>query len=260
MPQSGCGTFLRARVPNGVVARDHFETFELDTKMENILRDVAHEDARRYVYNAVVTFLGALTGLYGQQSAWSVTKLYYCAFYIGRAALCRADRVIFHVPKPSGLGNTQYELHIQAGQRANLVTKIPSTHKLVAKRFQEVGYPSFMRGLEIDGIDPLLWLMEQREYWQYRSDRFPDPDFPPILAKIDSGKLQRLLQEYAADKTGIFLSDPDHAIVSIPFRLVTWALSHESLVSPGVVDSEDLEYLRRCCRMGGRSSEVSVSS
>jgi hypothetical protein len=205
------------------------------------------------VYNAVVSFLGGIGGLHTQQAAWAVTKMYYAAFYVGRAALCRGRHVIFHVPRQGGDGHTQYEIRIAVGQKAIMVDKPPSTHKLVALRFQQSGYPVFMRGLTIDGVDPIRWLMDQREYWQYRAGRFPDPDLPTVLDQIDTTRVQRLLAEYAADRTGVYLSDPTHAVVSVPFRLVEWALSLESLLSPGVVSTEDLRYLRKRCCIGSQT-------
>jgi len=107
-----------------------------------------------------------------------------------------------------------------------------------------------MIGLKIDGTDPLVWLMDQREFWQYRAGRFSDPDIPSILDRIKPDKVQRLLAEYANDQKGIFLADPAHAVISIPFRLLAWALSTDSLLSPGVVDEEDLRYLRKRCCIG----------
>lgn len=250
MPKSGCGTYLLGLMPSGVAAKDYFAKYVVCQRSESLLKQIARVDAGRYTYNAVVSFLGGIGGLHTQQAAWAVTKLYYSAFYVGRAALCRANHVIFHTPKPSGRGHTQYELIIRAGQMAAIVSNPPSTHKLVACRFRENGYPPFMTGLEIVGRDPLLWLMDQREYWQYRAARFPDPDMPDILAQVDISRVQRLLEEYASDQAGLFIADPDHALLAIPFRLVTWALSQESLVSSDSVDDDDIAYLWKRCRIG----------
>ena len=250
MPRSGCGAYLLKSLPSGESAKDYFNRYTIDSHSASVLKGIAREDARRYTYNAVVSLLNAIGGLYTQQAAWAVTKLYYCAFYIGRASLCRTDLVIFHAPKPNGGGHTQYEMIIRAGEKATIVSRPPSTHKLVARRFREVGYPNFMSALEVNGQDPYLWLMEQREYWQYRAARFPDPDMPVLLARIDIKKIQRLIQEYELDAKGLFLSDPEHALLAIPFRLVTWALSQESLLSPAGADEKDLGYLRKSCRIG----------
>lgn len=250
MPQSSCGTYLLGRIPPGSTSKEHFSGYIVSAADEAILRQCAREDGRRYVYNGAASFLGAISGLHAGQSAWCVTQLYYAVFYFGRASLCRTDHIIFHAPKQNGSGFTQYELRLTAGAQATVVANPPSTHKLVAARFKQYGYPSFMTGLILDGMDPILWLMEKREYWQYRASRFPDPDSPPELDKFDTCKAQRLLEAYSNDKIGIYLSDLTHAIVSIPFRLAIWALNVESLVSTGGASEEDVKYLHSRCRVG----------
>jgi hypothetical protein len=122
----------------------------------------------------------------------------------------------------------------------------------VATRFRAYGYPAFMRNLQVDGRDPIDWLMEQREYWHYRSGRFSDPDMPDILSHFDCGKAARLLEAYLADSTGVFLADPSHAMISIPFRLLHWAIGSNPFQSPGVVDPDDLKFLKLGCRLQGR--------
>lgn len=256
LPASSTGTYFHNLIPFGANPKAFFETYGLSVGDEAALVAASREDTRRYTYNAVASFLGGISGLYTQQTVWAVTKMYYAAFYIGRSALSRVGHLIFHVPKSSGRGNTQYEIRALAGQRAVIVDKHPSTHKLVAHRFREMGYPAFMTSLTIDGTDPFQWLMEQREFWQYRAGRFCDPDSPSTLDQIDINKAQRLLAEYAADKTGLYLSDPAHALIAVPFRLVTWALSLEPMLSPGVVDEPDIAHLRKRCAVGKQTLSV----
>src|SRR3989442_10589304 len=110
-----------------------------------------------------------------------------------------------------------------------------------------------MKGLTIQAADPLHWLMDQREYWQYRSGRFSDPDLPKVLVQVNVDKAQRMLAEYSADTKGLYLADPDHALVAVPFRLLEWSLSQGNLVSAGIVEPEELIYLRKRCRMGNQT-------
>lgn len=248
---SSTGNYLLKRIPSGANARAFFQSYVLSAADQSALSLAAKEDARRYVYNGVASFLGGISGLHGHHAAWAITKMYYCAFYTARAALCRNGHLIFHVPKDgAATGHTQYEIKVVAGERATIPDKIPSTHKLVANRFRQMGYPAFMRSLAVDGSDPLLWLMEQREYWQYRSGRFPDPDLPAILDEIEIDKAQRFLAAYADDRSGIYLSDPAHAVVALPFRLVTWSLSIEPLQGAGIITAEDISHLRKTCLVG----------
>jgi len=251
-PGNNAAAYLRSRIPSGTDPKTFFAGYSMNARDEVALRMAARNDARSYVYNATISFIGGLVCLHSQRAAWAVTKMYYTAFYIGRAALCRSHLVIFHVPKPNATGNTQYEIQVSAGQQAAIVAKPPSTHKLVARRFQESGYPVFMRGLQVDGDDPIIWLMDQREFWQYRAGRFSDPELPDVLDKIESKKVPRLLAQYAADPSGLYLADRSHALIAIPFRLLIWALSQDALLSPGVIEEEDVKYLRRHCRVGGQ--------
>jgi hypothetical protein len=247
---SNAGNFLLGRIPLGTKPKAFFLGYVLAANDAAQLLDCCRHDGRIYVYNAVASFLSALWGLQTQQAAWAVTKLYYSVFYIGRAALSRSGHVTFHALKDGGIGYTQYEMSVRAGERAIIVDKIPSTHKLVAQRFAQYGYPPFMRGLTIDGQDPIAWIMDQREYWQYRCGRFPDPELPLALENVEPEKIQRLLTAYSTDKSGIFLADPAHAIVAVPFRLVEWALGVEKLATPGVIDDGDIAYLRKHCSVG----------
>jgi hypothetical protein len=249
---SSAGAFLLKQIPPGSAGKTFFQQYVVTTADQATLELAAQNDAFKYAYNGVVSLLGGVSGLYGRQASWAITKMYYSAFYIARATLCRNGLVIFHVPKLGTLGNTQFALKIAAGERAS-VSSISSTHKLVASEFRRVGYPSFMQGLIVDNLDPMIWLMEQREYWQYRSGRFPDPEFPGILAQADLQKVDRLLNAYEEDSRGVYLSDPDHAVLALPFRLVTWCLSETPLGNTGVLAPEDITYLRKSCMVGGRN-------
>ena len=250
--QSGtAGSYLLGRIPPGTTGKSFFQSYVVTANDQTLLQAAAKEDGYRYAYNGVLSFLGGLSGLCSRGAGWAITKMYYSAFYIARASLCRNGHVIFHVPKAGTSSHTQYELKIAAGERAE-ISRIPSTHKLVADRFKRGGYPSFMQGLVVNGEDPIEWLMGQREFWQYRSARFPDPDFPGVLAEIDTQRLQRFLSAYEEDRLGVYLSDPDHALIAIPFRLVIWYLSGTRLESTGAFGPEDFAHIRRSCMAGGQ--------
>lgn len=245
------GSYLLRRIPPGTTGKNFFLNYIVTANEQSLLQAAAKEDGYRYAYNGVLSFLGGLSGICSRGAGWAITKLYYSAFYIARASLCRNGHVIFHVPKEGTSSHTQYELKATAGERAE-ISRIPSTHKLVAYRFKQGGYPAFMQGLVVDGEDPIEWLMKQREFWQYRSARFSDPDFPGVLAAIDPQRLQSFLSAYEEDRLGVYLSDPDHALIAIPFRLLIWYLSGTPFKSTGVFTPEDFSHLRKSCIAGGR--------
>lgn len=250
MAESCCGSFLLQRIPSGIQPKAFFKSYTLDTSSALTLQQAALDDARRYTYNAAASLLSAFNALRYNEFAWAVTKFYYSAFYAGRAGLCRTNHVIFHAPILGSSGFTQFELAAIAGSTPKIVDKPPSTHKLVAKRFGEAGHPHFMSSLEIDGLDPLNWLMGNREYWQYRASRFPDPDSPDLFSHFETKRANRLLEEYHNDISGVYLSDPEHAMIALPFRLVTWCLQQDSLTSQGTISCDDQNYLKRKCQLG----------
>lgn len=243
---SSTGRFLLKCIPSGTTGKAFFQNYVVTARDQVLLQEAAKEDSFKYAYNGVLSLLGGLSGLCKHEVGWAITKMYYSAFYIARASLCRNGRLIFHVPKEGTSKYTQYELKVAAGERAS-ISPIPSTHKLVADRFQ---YPAFMQGLVVDGQAPLKWLMEQREFWQYRSARFSDPEAPNILGQIDTQRLQRFLSTYEEDKLGVYLSDPEHALVAIPFRLVTWYLAGASFAVTDVFTPADFAHIKKSCIAG----------
>lgn len=241
--------YMLGLVPANAQPKAFLETYALTAGDVSTLNLASVQDARRYVYNGCVSFLSGLGSFCEQESVWTVTKMYYTVFYLARASLCRDKSLIYHVPKET-VGHTQLSLKVVLGAKSKVESKIPSTHKLVAARFKEAGYPSFMQGLQIAGLDPIEWIMSQREHWQYRCGRFPDPDFPDALASLNPKKVSQYLEAYSRDATGVFLADESHALVSLPFRLLEWSLAKQTLASPGVVEKGDIRYLKGQCRIG----------
>ncbi len=245
-----CATnYVLQLVPKSSPAHLYLRDRILGAEEADKLRIAAAEDARRYLYNGCASFLGAMQSFHKQEAVWTITKMYYAVFYMMRAALCRSNFIIFHVRKGNSSTHTQFTLSILDGAKPELTPDFPSTHKLVAKVFKDSGYPAFMTGLQVGGDDPIQWLLQQREYWQYRCGRFPDPEYPDALAALDPAKLSLLLETYSGDNTGAYLSDPAHAMVALPFRLLDWSMAAASFLMKGIVDQEDVNHLRRQCRI-----------
>lgn len=246
-----CATnYLLQLVPKNSPAHTYLRSRVLTAAEADKLRTAAAEDARRYLYNGCVSFLGAMQSFHKQEAVWTVTKMYYSVFYMMRAALCRSNFIVFHVPKGTSASHSQFTLSILEGATPEpSPPEMPSTHKLVAKLFKDGGYPPFMTGLQIEGADPVQWLLQQREYWQYRCGRFPDPEYPDSLAGLDTAKLSLLLETYSGDTTGAYISDPTHALIALPFRMLHWSIGAASFIMEGVVDRDDISHLRRQCRI-----------
>lgn len=241
--------YLLSIVPATVKPKCFLAAYVLTSADVSALCEAAEADARRYVYNGCASFLAGLRSFYAQGGVWTVTQMYYTAFYLARGHLCRLRTLVFHVPRESKSGHAQFRLDAAAGNKPT-VTDTPSTHKLVAELFRKAGYPAFMRGLEIAGEDPFHWITQQREHWQYRCGRFPDPDLPDSLASHDPKRMSRLIETYLHDQTGAYLADESHALLSLPLRLLEWSLKAAPLLAPGVVDVDDVRHLRQQCQIG----------
>jgi len=74
---------------------------------------------------------------------------------------------------------------------------------------------------QIAGLDPLQWLMDKREDANYRS-QFSEPTTPDYMRKLFESGPRRLIAEYVADDDGIYVFDPDHAILAYPLRVLTY--------------------------------------
>lgn len=149
--------YVLGLVPATVKPKSFLETYTLTSADVSTLRTAADEDARRYVYNGCASFLAGLSSFCAQSGVWTVTQMYYTVFYLARAALCRGQNLVFHVPKDTKGAFTQFTLNIGIGARPKVASEMPSTHKLVAELFKSVGYPKFMQGLQIAGDDPFHW-------------------------------------------------------------------------------------------------------
>ena len=83
---SSVGGYLLRRIPAGSTGKAFFQSYVVSAADKSILEAAAKEDSYKYAYNGVVSFLAGLSGLYASQAAWTVTKMYYSAFYIARAS------------------------------------------------------------------------------------------------------------------------------------------------------------------------------
>lgn len=241
--------YLLGLVRPGCTPKDFLATYRLRESDERSLAIACSSDASRFAYNGAASVLSGLHSLVSRGGVWTATQMYYAVFYLSRAALSRNGCVVFHAPRPSGDGHTQFELTARCGETP-VVSKVPSTHKLVADLFRRLGYPPFMRSLRIANQDPLEWITQQREHWQYRCGRFPDPELPAVLAGINPNRLTQLVEAYFSDSVGVYLADEKHALLSMPLRLLKWTLESSSLSSSAVLVEEDLQHLKARCRIG----------
>jgi len=199
------GLFL-PNAPKTVVRAKVLSPFEAAS-----LSAALQADAADLYYSGWVSFLDALNGIRTGFYTWATTKLYYSVFYAFRASLAFDDTCTFHVSRP------HYIVTAKSGQLPALCAE-PGTHKAVLKAFLHRNPNHILMSQQIELKDPVDWLMGKRESANYTDAKFSEPDSRPELQCIASEGIRRTLAAYLADKTSLYVFDPDHAMVAYPLR------------------------------------------
>lgn len=182
-------------------------------------------DAANLYYSSWVSFLDALNGIKSGFCTWATVKLYYSVFYAFRASLALDDVCTFHVSRP------HYIIRAQSGQFPVSCVE-PGTHKSVMKTFQRRNPNHSLFTQQIELKDAVDWLMEKRESANYGDPRFSEPDNRSELQFIANSGIRQTLSAYLADRSSLYVFDPDHAMVAYPLRSLQ--LIGEQLLSGGI--------------------------
>lgn len=198
------------------------------------------EDAKSYLYSAVVSVGDAIQGIEREMFSWSTVKLYYAVFYALRAVLA-AHRyaILYHVVGQKG---TPYLLKAASGQAPAKLNG--NTHKVVLQQYT-AHFPNAPMVTQLIGFDkPFDWMMNRREEINYKNARFYEPDAPPFFKKIASDNLRQLVSAYIKDDGVTFAFDPDHAILALPIAAIQAAkTAFLAKVPPAVLKEDDAKFL-----------------
>ena len=87
--------------------------------------------------------------------------------------------------------------------------------------------------------------MNLREDANYKTARFVEPNIPAHFSKLSQFGARKVCQSYLEDKTGIYIFDPDHAILAYPLSLIK--KSHEEFKLQGLstLKKEDMVFLQK---------------
>jgi hypothetical protein len=85
--------------------------------------------------------------------------------------------------------------------------------------------------------------MSKREHANYGMACFPDPNPPDHFEEVEKYGLRKLLAAYVADKSDVYIFDPDHAMLAYPVRVIK---NMGAVVSGAAQSSSESEivYLR----------------
>jgi hypothetical protein len=210
-------------------------------------------DASDMYYSGWVSFLDALNGIKSGFCTWATAKLYYTIFYAFRASLALDDVCTFHVSRPHYIVRArQGELPISCAESG--------THKAVLKAFQRQNPSHSLLSQQIELKDAVDWLMEKRESANYGDPRFSEPDSRNELQFIAGRGIRQTLNAYLADKSSLYVFDPDHAMVAYPLR--TLQSIGVQLATKGVIGGlaqEEQQFLKLHARDGSGSLSMLVA-
>lgn len=198
------------------------------------------EDAKSYLYSALVSVGDAVQAIQHELFSWSTVKLYYSVFYALRAALAAHKyAVLYHVVGQKG---TPYRLRAASGEAPAKLSG--NTHKVILQQYA-AHFPRAPMVTQLIGIDkPFDWMMGRREDVNYKNAKFHEPAVPLFFRKIASEKVRHLLLAYINDNSTTFAFDPDHAILALPIAAIQTAkAAFASKVPPVVLSQHDAKFL-----------------
>jgi hypothetical protein len=218
-------------VPAGVV---------LNPTMAAMLEIELVEDAKSYLYSAVVSVGDAVQAIQREMFSWSTVKLYYAVFYALRATLAAHKyAVLYHVVGHKG---TPYRLRAASGEAPAKLSG--NTHKVILQQYA-AHFPGVPLVTQLIGVDkPFDWMMDRREEVNYKNAKFHEPAAPLFFKKIASENIRHLLLAYIKDNSASFAFDPDHAILALPIAAIQAAkVSFAAKIPPAVMTDDDVKFL-----------------
>lgn len=207
--------YLRDQVWPSNQCPDRANCPPLDNSEIAILQQKLKTDINSSFYSSMVTFSEAINSLRNGYYSWSGVKLYYAAFYAIRGILAKNGICIFHFGRKSQwVKITDYLTPQNPPNGAN------NTHKIGFALFRRFFTNHILCSQEIDGQPPFEWLMEQREFLNYKTAKFPDPLRPACFNDGIESQLDHFLQTYISDSEYQYTFDPDHALIALPIAVL----------------------------------------
>lgn len=193
------------------------------------------EDAVDYLYNGIVSFCHALSGLDSRNFSWSAIKLYYSIFYMCRYHLHMNSYGIFRTNK-----NTYYILVKQNEQLQKF--KKNNTHESVKQLYSSKFPNASILSNNVDDKNALEWMKEVREIINYKAVRFYEPSYLTIFEKFSTHQaILNSINAILSDKVNMFLTD--YAILGIPLGFLS-EMKKNGTNYDNLLSAERKEYLK----------------
>lgn len=223
-------TGFLARVSPGATSPQALSATEA-AKLSTSLREDAHDA----IYSGILSIAEAIQGLDRQLYSWATVKLYYSVFYFIRAVLGLHKIGIIYQ------GRTPYAWRAVPGQIP--IKRSGTTHKVVLEAFKSYLNGHVLISQNIGSEDPFAWLMTMREFVNYKTPKFCEPDAPPYFKFIEKCGVRQLTSAYVADDTHLYTFDPDHAMLAFPIAGLKLVLNDLKTLGTANLLPGDVTYL-----------------
>lgn len=210
-------SFVQPLAAKGNVRPRDIVNINLSNSQRQHMQACLREDSRHYFFKGVFTLLNALNSLDEKLFSWATVKLYYSVFYNLRSCLA---------VKGVGLFRWERDAFYLAYDKTNF-QKMDGLHKSDHKGvifLQEKYFSTSDKLLQskVESKFPYYWLMDQREFVNYKHKTFEEPNTPFFWSQIKSileeKDINYLIDLYLNDIDLNYCFDEDHSILATPLQ------------------------------------------
>lgn len=174
-------------------------------------------DSKHYFFKGVFSLIESLNSIENGLFSWATVKLYYSVFYLLRASLSIKGVGLYR------WGRDAFYLGYDKAEFQKMDGLHKSDHKGVVY-LQQKYYSTSDNLLQssLEGQVPYYWLMDKREFVNYKHKTFKEPDAPEFWKKISETKTEKdinyLIDLYLNDTTLSYCFDEDHSVLATPLQ------------------------------------------
>lgn len=190
------------------------ESYQISGLDRPLIQACATEDAESYFRKSLQSYLQGLLGLHKSHETWSMVKFYYACFYMLRADLLYNNYSTLRCKNIYTL-----ELKLNEKPKKKTGNEFRGDHKATIKIYKDAFPAEILLSQAIDGKNPLDWLVEKREWVNYRRKDFIDGQGMPGLSD-ESQSYPSQIESCCQDDIPIFCFDPDVACLTYPTKFI----------------------------------------
>jgi hypothetical protein len=177
----------------------------------------AQADSKNYFFNGLLTFSEAIKGLREGNYSWSVIKFYYSVYYFLRASLYINKIIFIH---RQNLYRLELKKDSKPVKKRN--RKYNSDHKGTINHYIDLfSETDILLSNQIENMDTYEWLLDKREYVNYKIGKFSEPDNYTFYSYYLNNNFKKnykelLIAEIEDDFINCF--QPETGLLAIPVK------------------------------------------